>query len=440
MSWQIVWRIIIHKANTYRWEFFTAILYTAISVLAAYVFWGAITGSGGTIPGWTLKDLVFFALLADFALYLDTLMFNLIPTSGMIRRGELATILTKPGPMWRIIFPKTVGAEDVVATAAKGILVAVVGVALGYSPANIALGFVLILAGSIIDNLVYASLMYLNFFIGDARPILRAYDVVWGYGRDYPVDAYKKSPLYWIMVVVIPIYFVTTLPMHAIMEIADRYVLLIPVMIAAWFFVARTIWSNGSGKSTTIKILTGILHPDGGTAEVLGFTPWERRKEYLRQIGVIFGQRSALIWDVPVEDTFLLYKDIYGVSDGEYEETLEFLDAHLGIKGLLPVQARRLSLGQRMRCELGLILLHRPRVVFLDEPTIGIDVWTREKIKEMLKRVREEWGTTIIYTTHQMSDIEGLVDRVLLMVNGPWSSRRTFRIWAMKLWSGQGNM
>ena len=175
---------------------------------------------------------------------------------------------------------------------------------------------------------------------------------------------------------------------------------------------------NGSGKSTTTKILTGILHPDGGSAKVLGFIPWERRKEYLKQIGVIFGQRSALIWDVPVEDTFLLYKDMYGVPDEEYEETLEFLDAHLGIKDLLPVQARKLSLGQRMRCELGLVLLHRPRVVFLDEPTIGIDVWTREKIKEMLNRVRGEWGTTIIYTTHQMSDIEGLVDRVLLMVNG----------------------
>ncbi len=245
MSWRTVWRIVIHKADTYRWEFFVAIVYTAVSVLAAYVFWGAMTGSGGTIPGWTLKDLVFFTLLADFALYFDTLLFHTIPTSGMIRRGDLATILTKPGPMWRIIFPKTVGAEDVVATVAEGIFVAAVGVALGYDLGNIALGFLLILAGSVIDNLIYASLMYLNFFVGDARPILRAYDVVWGYGRDYPVDAYKKSVLFWVMVVIVPIYFVTTLPMHAIMGIADRYVLLIPIMIAAWLFVARILWSIG---------------------------------------------------------------------------------------------------------------------------------------------------------------------------------------------------
>ncbi len=182
--------------------------------------------------------------------------------------------------------------------------------------------------------------------------------------------------------------------------------------------IVALLGPNGSGKSTTTKILTGILHPDGGDAKVLGYTPWERKKEYLKQIGVIFGQRSALIWDVPVEDTFLLYKDMYGVEDKEYEETLEFLDRHLKIKELLPVQARKLSLGQRMRCELGLILLHRPKVVFLDEPTIGIDVWTREKIKEMLRKVREEWETTIVYTTHQMSDIEGLVDRVILLTEG----------------------
>ncbi len=182
--------------------------------------------------------------------------------------------------------------------------------------------------------------------------------------------------------------------------------------------IVALLGPNGSGKSTTIKILTGILHPDSGSVSVLGFTPWERKKEYLRQIGVIFGQRSALIWDVPVEDTFLLYKDMYSVSDGDYEETIEFLDKHLGIKDLLQIQARKLSLGQRMRCELGLILIHRPKIVFLDEPTIGIDVWTREKIKEMLKHVRKEWGTTIIYTTHQMGDIDGLVDRVILMNKG----------------------
>ena len=182
--------------------------------------------------------------------------------------------------------------------------------------------------------------------------------------------------------------------------------------------IVALLGPNGSGKSTTTKILTGILHPDGGDAKVLGFIPWERKREYLKQIGVIFGQRSVLLWDIPVEDTFLLYKDMYGVGDEDYEDTLDFLDRHLGIKDLLQVQARKLSLGQRMRCELGLILLHRPRIVFLDEPTIGIDVWTREKIKEMLRKVREEWGTTIVYTTHQMSDIEGLVDRVILLTEG----------------------
>ncbi len=245
MIWQTIWRIVVHKARTYRWEFIVALVYTFVSVLSAYVFWGAMTRSGGTIPGWTLKDLVFFALVADFALYLDTLLFEFIPTSGMIRRGELATILTKPGDLWMVIFPQRVGSEDVIATAAKGALVAVIGVATGYSIVNIIVGFVLILAGAIIDNLVYSTLMYLNFFIGDARPILRAFDMVWGYGRDYPADAYKKSPLYWVMIVIVPIYFVTTLPMHAIMGLADKYVLLIPVLIAVWLILAKTLWTIG---------------------------------------------------------------------------------------------------------------------------------------------------------------------------------------------------
>ena len=242
----MIWRRIIrHKAQTYRYELVLAMVYTLASVLAAYVFWNAMTDSGANIPGWTLRDLVFFALLIDFAGYVDGLLYYFIPTSGMIRRGDLATILLKPVPIWKALFPYRVGAEDVYATALKGALVMGIGLAIGYSFQNILVGMILVLAGAFIENLIYAALMYANFFIGDARPLLRAYGEIFEVAGENPVDAYKKSALYWVLVFVVPFYFLGTLPMHFIMGQWDPFVIILPVLIAIWFGAVKIIWSIG---------------------------------------------------------------------------------------------------------------------------------------------------------------------------------------------------
>ncbi len=242
----MIWcRIVRHKAQTYRYELVLAMVYTLVSVLAAYVFWNAMTGSGANIPGWTLKDLVFFALLIDFAGYVDGLLYYFVPTSGMIRRGELATMLLKPVPIWKALFPYRVGAEDVYATALKGTLVICIGLAIGYALPNIIIGIALVLVGALIENLVYATLMYTNFFIGDARPLVRAYNEVWGAARSNPVDAYRKSMLYWVLIFVVPLYFLGTLPMHLIMGRWDPLIILLPVLMAVWFAAVKIIWSTG---------------------------------------------------------------------------------------------------------------------------------------------------------------------------------------------------
>ena len=178
------------------------------------------------------------------------------------------------------------------------------------------------------------------------------------------------------------------------------------------------IGPNGAGKSSTIKILSGILTPDSGNCLVDGRVPWKNRMEHVRQIGVVFGQRSQLWWDVPVADSFALLKDIYKISKTDYVNQLEELEALLNLGELLKIPARQLSLGQRMRCELAASLLHRPRILFLDEPTIGLDAVSKLAVREFILRLNEEQKTTVILTTHDMQDIEALTRRVILIGKG----------------------
>jgi ABC-2 type transport system ATP-binding protein len=176
--------------------------------------------------------------------------------------------------------------------------------------------------------------------------------------------------------------------------------------------------ANGSGKSTTIKMLTGILTPTSGEAEVLGFVPWRQRLEYTRHIGVVMGQKSLLWWNIPVIESFKLYRDIYGQSEKDFTARLNHFCALLDLGDILHMPVRKLSLGLRMRAEIAASLLHSPEVIFLDEPTIGLDVLARMNLKSFLRRVNEETGTTIILTTHNMVDVEELCRRCLIIDRG----------------------
>ncbi|NMB47043.1 MAG: ATP-binding cassette domain-containing protein [Firmicutes bacterium] len=175
---------------------------------------------------------------------------------------------------------------------------------------------------------------------------------------------------------------------------------------------------NGAGKSTTVKILSGILVPDGGVCRIRGRVPWQERIEHVREIGVVFGQRSQLWWDLPVVDSFELLRDIYRLSYGDYRKTLAELVDTLQIAELLEVPVRQLSLGQRMRCELAASLLHRPRILFLDEPTIGLDAVSKLVVRDFIRRLNQEQGTTVILTTHDMDDVEALCSRVMIIGRG----------------------
>ena len=178
------------------------------------------------------------------------------------------------------------------------------------------------------------------------------------------------------------------------------------------------IGPNGAGKSSTIKILSGILTPDSGSCYVDGRIPWKNRIEHVRQIGVVFGQRSQLWWDVPVIDSFALLKDIYSISTPQYEHNLEELTDLLHLQELLKTPTRQLSLGQRMRCEIAASLLHQPKILFLDEPTIGLDAVSKLAVREFILRLNKEHKTTVILTTHDMQDIEALTQRVILIGKG----------------------
>ncbi len=178
------------------------------------------------------------------------------------------------------------------------------------------------------------------------------------------------------------------------------------------------IGPNGAGKSTTVKILSGIMTPDGGNVTVGGRIPWKNRKDHVRRIGVVFGQRSQLWWDVPVQDSFELLKDIYRVPDSDYQTRLKELTEALQIEELMKTPLRQLSLGQRMRAELCGSLLHRPELLFLDEPTIGLDAVSKLALRDFLKWENKQQGTTILLTTHDMEDIVALCPRVMVLGHG----------------------
>ena len=178
------------------------------------------------------------------------------------------------------------------------------------------------------------------------------------------------------------------------------------------------IGPNGAGKSTTVKVLSGILVPDSGRCEVLGRVPWRERIPHVRQIGVVFGQRTQLWWDLPVIESFDLLKDIYRVPEDNYAAARDELIALLDLEPLLDVPVRQLSLGQRMRCDLAAALLHGPPLVFLDEPTIGLDAVSKLAIRDFVKRLNRERGVTVILTTHDMDDIEALCTRIMVIGRG----------------------
>lgn len=182
--------------------------------------------------------------------------------------------------------------------------------------------------------------------------------------------------------------------------------------------VVGYIGANGAGKSTTIKIMTGILTPSSGEVIVNGIVPYNDRKKNAYDIGVVFGQRTQLWWDLPLSESFTLLKDIYEVSDADYEERMGFLSEVLDLEDFMLSPVRNLSLGQRMRADLAAALLHNPKIVYLDEPTIGLDVVVKEKVRDFIKKINETYGTTIILTTHDLNDIEELCNRIIIIDKG----------------------
>ena len=175
---------------------------------------------------------------------------------------------------------------------------------------------------------------------------------------------------------------------------------------------------NGAGKSTTIKMLTGVLTPGSGEIAVLGRDPFKARKENARQIGVLFGQRSQLWWDLPPEDTYQVLKRVYKIPEAVYRENLKKYAAILGAEEFLKQPVRQLSLGQRMRAEILAILLHNPRILFMDEPTIGLDVAIKKQIRNLLRTINRETGATILLTSHDMKDIDAVCDRMIVIDQG----------------------
>jgi len=178
------------------------------------------------------------------------------------------------------------------------------------------------------------------------------------------------------------------------------------------------IGPNGAGKSTTVKVLSGILVPDSGHCEVFGHVPWRNRIATVREIGVVFGQRTQLWWDLPVIESFELLRDIYHVPRDSYQKNLAELIAWLDLEALLDIPVRQLSLGQRMRCDLTAALLHAPALLFLDEPTIGLDAVSKLAVRDFIRKLNRERGVTVILTTHDMDDIEALCTRVIMIGQG----------------------
>jgi ABC-2 type transport system ATP-binding protein len=200
------------------------------------------------------------------------------------------------------------------------------------------------------------------------------------------------------------------------------------------------IGPNGAGKSTTIKILCGILQPTSGRCEIGGLVPWEDRVTHVARIGAVFGQRTQLWWDLPVTESFDLLRDIYRVPPARYRVTRDELIARLGIEIVLATPVRQLSLGQRMRCEIAASLLHEPRLLFLDEPTIGLDAVAKLAVRDFVKTLNQTRGVTVILTTHDMHDIEALTERVIvigkgiMLADGSLSALRRGALAERRLW------
>jgi ABC-2 type transport system ATP-binding protein len=175
---------------------------------------------------------------------------------------------------------------------------------------------------------------------------------------------------------------------------------------------------NGAGKSTTIKMLTGILHPSSGTIRVCGIEPYKKRMENAKNIGVVFGQRTQLWWDIPIRETFSLLKDVYEIKKTQFKDQMDMLVTLLGMEEFLHLPARKLSLGQRMRADLAAALIHNPRILYLDEPTIGLDIVVKKKIRKFIKELNETNHTTILLTTHDLEDIEDICERIVIINAG----------------------
>jgi ABC-2 type transport system ATP-binding protein len=175
---------------------------------------------------------------------------------------------------------------------------------------------------------------------------------------------------------------------------------------------------NGAGKTTTLKVLSGLLHPTSGRVSVAGHTPQDRSRAFLRQITLVMGQKQQLLWDLPPSETFLLNRAIYDIPRAQYDETVAELTVLLGLSGLLGKPTRQLSLGERMKCELAVALLHRPRVLFLDEPTIGLDVTMQATVRGFVRAYNERFGATVLLTSHYMDDVAALCPRVLVIDHG----------------------
>lgn len=182
--------------------------------------------------------------------------------------------------------------------------------------------------------------------------------------------------------------------------------------------LAGFIGPNGAGKTTTLKCLSGLLYPTSGTVSVLGFTPFDRKNAFLKQISLVMGQKNQLWWDLPAMESFLLNKEIYEIPDSQFKKTLKELSDLLDISDVINVQVRKLSLGQRMKCELIAALIHSPKVLFLDEPTIGLDVVMQKKLRDFIKMYNQKFKSTIILTSHYMQDVEQLCKRVIIIDHG----------------------
>ena len=174
---------------------------------------------------------------------------------------------------------------------------------------------------------------------------------------------------------------------------------------------------NGAGKSTTLKILTGILYPTSGSVDVMGYVPWKERKKYVANIGAVFGQKSQLLFDIPPLDSFILNQSIYDIPEQTFKKTMNEMVEMLEVENIVRKPTRQLSLGERMKCEFIMAMLHRPKIVFLDEPTIGLDVIAKDKIRDFILEQNKK-GTTFILTTHDLEDVEHLARRVIVVNHG----------------------